>query len=87
MTEREIYKKALSKFGSTFQMDMMIEECAELIHAIMKYRRNCCLDSIVQVEEELADVEIMLEQMKLIGNRKNIQAYKEAKLLRLEKLL
>ena len=59
--------------GYEEQSNQLIEECAELIQAINKHRRvkvagnkhkvQMALESIV---EEIADVEIMLEQIKFL---------------------
>lgn len=46
------------------QLDIAIEEMSELIQAICKQKRGKCnLDNIL---EEIVDVEIMLEQLKMI---------------------
>jgi NTP pyrophosphatase (non-canonical NTP hydrolase) len=76
MTRKQIYEKALTAWGRTFQMDMLVEECAELIHAIQKYKRCPTVDNVI---EELADVEIMCEQMRLIFNPAEIDRIKEQK--------
>ena len=91
----ELYKKALSKWKTTSQMDMTIEECAELIQAIQKWKRSGSLNTRDHVLEEMADVEIMLEQMKLIFNydfqltspASKFHRIKQAKLNRLEERL
>ena len=82
--DENILQKAISKFGMKNQMDMCQEECAELIVAINKYKRNGSGKSITSVCEEIADTEIMLEQMKLIFPSEIIQKFKEAKIKRLE---
>lgn len=51
------------------QSNQLIEECAELIQAINKYRRAIGNEDTEQIAlfnlvEEIADVEIMLEQIK-----------------------
>lgn len=81
--EKEICKNAINKFGAYQQLDMLIEEMAELTQAISKFKR----DKIHNVEEEVADVEIMLEQLRLMNDLfdiKVIDEIKEEKLLRLE---
>lgn len=60
--ERSIYEKAILNFGIENQKNMLIEEMAELIQAIQKDRRN--LDHNIQ--EEIADVQIVLDQIKLL---------------------
>jgi hypothetical protein len=67
MNEQEIYRKAVELWGAGFQMDMAIEECSELIHAVCKLRRG--QGSEMKVMEEVVDVCIMMEQMKYIFDR------------------
>lgn len=71
-------KKALRSFikhyGHIKQLEVAIEECSELIKAIVKYIRNdvhmspenVSTGHIKAIIEEIADVEIMLEQLKII---------------------
>ena len=64
--EHELFRIAWKKWGKNAQLDMAIEECSELIKAICKYKRDPInLDNII---EEIAEVEIMTEQIKLIMN-------------------
>ena len=58
--------KALEHFGNTAQICQTMEECAELIQALNKTLRHVTDSEQVRhnVLEELADVTIMLEQMK-----------------------
>ncbi|MBE9509346.1 MAG: hypothetical protein IMY71_00585 [Bacteroidetes bacterium] len=66
-------------------MDMLVEECSELIQALQKFNhRHGNPDNVV---EELADVEIMCEQMRLIFNPVRIDEVKKLKLERLKKRL
>lgn len=59
-------------FGYTAQSNQLIEECAELIQAVSKYRRAAVkgedekLIALSNLVEELADVEIMIEQIKYL---------------------
>ena len=64
MNEKEIYRDAVAKWGNRSQSDLMIEECSELTQAIIKYRRG--IGSVDSVVSEMADVQIMLNQMKVI---------------------
>ncbi|GAI78537.1 unnamed protein product, partial [marine sediment metagenome] len=67
MKNEELYKKAIEKWGYELQINMCIEECAELIKALMKGRRNPKNPNLVDdILEEMVDVEIMIEQLKLI---------------------
>lgn len=51
-------------YGADHQQDKVIEECSELIQAICKYKE--CLDHVENIVDEIADVEIMLNQLKII---------------------
>lgn len=64
MTENEILKFAIKVFGEKAQEEMAIEECAELITAINHKHRG----RKHNIAEEIADVEIMLEQLKIIND-------------------
>jgi NTP pyrophosphatase (non-canonical NTP hydrolase) len=64
MTEPEILTTAIRTFGEKAQEDVAIEECAELIQAISHKHRG----REHNIAEEIADVEIMLEQLKIINN-------------------
>jgi hypothetical protein len=63
-----LYHKALKKWGDTFQLIMVLEECAELQHAVTKLLRGKI--NYAHVLGEIADVEIMLEQLKIIISKK-----------------
>lgn len=90
MTLTEGVKKVADHFGYEAQSNQLIEECAELIQAVSKYRRakangqyNAELASKEQIAlenlvEEIADVELMLEQVKYLLNipKEDIQAGK-----------
>lgn len=76
MSEQEILTTAIRTFGEVSQERQAIEECSELIEAIChKYRGRKH-----NIAEEIADVEIMLEQLKIINNCggevKEIRKYK-----------
>jgi NTP pyrophosphatase (non-canonical NTP hydrolase) len=85
-TDTELMQLVLEKWGTESQMDMVIEECAELIDAIQKWRRRR-VDS-VKVLEEAVDVELCLGQLKLMLDSPQLfQNIRKEKLERLEKLL
>ena len=63
---KKTYEKALEKYGFHMQQAMMIEEASELIKAISKFWRRPYKKTFDDVREEMADVEIMLEQMKIM---------------------
>jgi NTP pyrophosphatase (non-canonical NTP hydrolase) len=88
MNNEQIFKAAIAKFGEKNQQDMCIEECAELIQAINKWRRKPCAFTFHNLLEEIADVEIMLAQLKLIIDADMvIDLHKKQKIERLKELL
>jgi len=95
MIKEQIYKKAIDKFGKEAQLMVAMEECAELIQAISKLIReeekgNGFGKVAQNLAEEIADVEIMIEQIPIITDlisRKMIDTVKKRKLERLEKLV
>ena len=84
--EKEILQKAINTFGEYSQIDMAIEEMAELTQALSKCKR----EKEHNVEEEIADVEIMISQLRLMIDKfdnDKIDNIKETKLNRLKELL
>lgn len=61
--EQAVFRQALEKFGWEHQLRMLFEEMSELQNALCKEARG--RDTPVHIAEEVADVEIMLEQVKL----------------------
>lgn len=61
----KILVKAIAKYGEK-QLDMVQEECAELIQAISKWKRYNNTKAKLNIIEEVADVTIMLEQLKIM---------------------
>lgn len=65
---------AIDTYGREAQTDMCIEECSELIKALLKYRRLPLEDRLntrgmkilKNIQEEIADVQIMLWQMEML---------------------
>lgn len=75
------YKKLIEKFGAKNQIIVAIEELSELQKELCKYLRD--KTNIRNISEEIADVEIMLEQLKLIfENETPVSIEKEYKLVR-----
>ena len=75
------YKKLIEKFGAKNQIIVAIEELSELQKELCKYLRY--KTNIRNISEEIADVEIMLEQLKLIfENETPVSIEKEYKLAR-----
>lgn len=63
MKDYEIFTAAIRTYGETAQEQLATEECAELIQAISHKHRGRAHN----IAEEIADVEIMLEQLKIIN--------------------
>lgn len=76
-----IYAEAVNKWGHNLQFDMLIEECAELISAMNRLKRG--RSDLLPLLEEIADVEIMLGQMRCIFDPELIETVKRKKLTRL----
>lgn len=85
-SEREVFEKALAEYGPLNQILMTFEEMAELQQALNKFvRKDEGLDDVVKnIAEEIADVEIMLTQMKYMFDIDNmVAAFRENKVERL----
>lgn len=79
-----VYIEAIKKYGEQAQEGVAQEECAELIQAISKKHRG----KKHNIPEEIADVEIMLEQLKIINDCFcDVENIKQEKVARLEKRL
>lgn len=81
MTKNLIYQKAISVYGEKEQMRQTQEECAELIADIGRFLR-CRIDEN-KLASEIADVEIMIEQMRMIIGGEKVDAAKAYKVNRL----
>lgn len=79
MDERLI--RIADHYGLESQLDMLQEECAELIQAASKYRRNSSAD----IMEEIADVYIMLDQIVYLLDKKHSVDFYECVSLWMEK--
>ena len=67
MTDRKVLEKAISVYGPHLQKVVAIEEMSELTKEICKEIRNGEeVYSIINLIEEIVDVSIMLEQLKMI---------------------
>lgn len=82
MIATEIYKKLREENGATTQLVVAVEELSELTKEITKFIRN--KGNIDHLAEEVADVEIMVEQVKLIFNVQD--KVEQSKLLKLQRL-
>lgn len=87
---RAMLDRAITAYGAPAQMDMAVEEMAELTKALCKVKRVSCAAEakavLENVVEEMADVQIMLDQLRIIFGRSTVEA-EEYKLERLKKRL
>ena len=103
LKEEEILQAAINKYGTNHQLDMAIEECAELIQAINKVRRaglvsyhitkpnmSMTLDNTIAYSNlcaEVADVKIMIAQLELMLDKDTIQKAYDTKIKRLSTIV
>ena len=80
----ETCKAALEAYGAVSQTNMMFEEMSELQKELCKNARG--KRNNLDIAEEIADVQIMLEQMIVLHNcRQEVEDWKTIKLLRLRR--
>lgn len=83
MCDSDIFKAALDKWGADSQILMMFEEMSELQKELCKHARGA--DNIDHIAEEIADVQIMLEQMIILHDcGESVDDYRAQKIERLE---
>ena len=91
MKHREELEKIIQKYGPQNQIDVAIEEMSELTKALIKYRRakdsGDSADELGkrrgEIEEEIADVQIMLNQLQIIyRNEGPVEAWVDYKVER-----
>lgn len=83
---RKLFHDAINKFGISHQSFVAIEEMAELTKELSKEFRYG--SNMINITEEIADVEIMLAQLKLYyGIRSDVEYFKSHKIKRLEDII
>jgi NTP pyrophosphatase (non-canonical NTP hydrolase) len=87
MNADSVIKKAILTYGENRQILKAVEELAELSAALLHYKERKDQASLHNVIEEIADVEIMTAQLRIIFNSTDIDIAKVKKLDRLEKRL
>jgi NTP pyrophosphatase (non-canonical NTP hydrolase) len=65
----ELYRDVLNEWGERERIDMLYEEIGELIQAVNKFKRNKI--KLSDLISEIADVEIMLEQLTVMFDPEN----------------
>ncbi len=86
MERKEILERAIHTYGQHAQVDMCLEEMAELAKALLKMRRSGgdIADKLDNIREEIADVQIMIDQMRMIYGDEAVERVERDKLTRLE---
>ena len=80
---KAVYLEAISTFGAENQEKMVVEEMSELTKEICKHWRG--RDNLTAIADEIADVTIMLEQLRLIYNlNDSVASHMDKKILRLQ---
>lgn len=88
INKESLYRQAERLWGMNAQMDMLVEESAELIQAVNKVKRRCNEQTLSALYGEIADVEIMIEQAKLmLACHGDVETAKQAKLARLKEMI
>ena len=61
-----VYQRAIAEFGADKQIECVIEECLELALVLQHAKRKKA--GVKEIVDEVADVEIMLKQLRIILN-------------------
>jgi NTP pyrophosphatase (non-canonical NTP hydrolase) len=87
MTYREILEYIANHYGLDSQLNQLVEECGELLQAVGKYRRVTShgqpvrtpmnvSEAITNIAEEIADVEICLQEISyLLGCKEEMEDF------------
>lgn len=79
----EILTPIIKTCGEKAQIIQAIEELSELQKALCKYLKEDTYENRENIEEEMADVQIMLDQLMIIfDNEKQIQTWTARKITR-----
>ena len=82
MEMNRVLELALATYGFDMQRLVAIEEMSELIKELVKEKRGA--DNLEHIIEEIADVEIMLAQLKMYyGIKEDVQYEVNEKVVRL----
>lgn len=81
VTDESVFEKARVKWGDPMQVDIAVEELAELIQALIQHRRGRLGEA--QVCEEIADVAIVVDQLISIFGKDNYRRLRALKMRRL----
>ena len=92
MTEQQelTLQRAIDLHGSEHQIDKAIEELVELLHALIEFKKGgAILDNALvrDVQDETADVTIMMHQLALLFGTEQVQERVDFKIERLARRL
>lgn len=92
LDREELYSRAIKLWGKDFELLMCIEECSELSHILCKVLRNRDMTKSIslhqRLHEEIADVEIMLEQLIFMYDSfVEVRDLKKQKIIKLKRLI
>lgn len=80
--DKELLLDAIYHFGPTHQVEKAIEEMSELTKELIKHKHGA--ENFDEIAEEMGDVEITLEQLRMIfDNDRIVDASKQEKLRKL----
>lgn len=85
--EEKIGEECIRQWGTKSQMGIAIEECSELITELIKLGREVNGSDADSICNEIADVEIMMKQLRMIFGDERIDEIKERKLQRMKQRL
>lgn len=89
MTTGVLLQEVIDRCGTEHQLFQAAEELAELTQAVSKYNRNPGPETRANLIEEMADVSIMLRQIRIIADISPVELAEvmDQKLKRLEERL
>ena len=88
MDKYNLYDCAMTKWGKKFQMLMAIEEMAELTQVLIHTMRKNKETTAYDMASEIADVQIMMEQLiQMYEISEGVSIEKKKKLLKLQRYI
>lgn len=85
--DKEIMSEAIKTFGYSNQVAKFVEEAGECIASVMRFQTKPNSFNQDKMCEELADLAIMVEQMKIMFSKCTIKEHYDKKIVRLEERL
>lgn len=85
--DKDVMNEAICVYGYDNQVAKFVEEAGECIAAVMRFSTKPNDANQDHMCEELADLGIMIEQMKIMFDKGNIKEHWDRKIIRLEERL